>query len=163
MRSKALVVALALLTCAPALAGEPDDYYPWRRPIRDGTEAVNALVNDEIDRVLRKVNRGRWREKSCGDVSRELVFPFTLVEYRFAFRARSEFNLDRYRGSRLRFRALVSGLKLGTLVDIEHDLAELAIRGVGDLGLDVLVQVVKDPLGTKGARLTTFAASCASA
>jgi hypothetical protein len=95
MRSRALAALLALSLASPALAGEPDDYYPWLRPGRDSAEGVNALVNDEFERVLRGLNRGRaWRKMSCAKVARKIVFPMTLVEYRFSLRARAEFNVD---------------------------------------------------------------------
>ncbi len=49
-------ILLALVVAGPAAALETDQFLVWERDLADATPAVNAFLNDELDRALAQVN-----------------------------------------------------------------------------------------------------------
>lgn len=77
---RAVAIALcALALSAPVRALETDQYYAWRRTLADSSDAFNAKVNFEMDRVLAGVNaRNGGRDTSCRQVLESFHSRFTL-------------------------------------------------------------------------------------
>lgn len=64
---------------APLHALETDQYYAWRRPLADSSEAFNAKINFEIDEALRQINAANGgRDASCRDALSAIHDRFTL-------------------------------------------------------------------------------------
>jgi hypothetical protein len=73
----AALAALAL--AAPVRALETDQYYAWRRPLADSSEALNAKINFEIDEAMRLVNGDdAGRSATCRDALSAVHDRFTL-------------------------------------------------------------------------------------
>ncbi len=84
---RASAAALACLALAlPAGALETDQYYAWRRPLADSSDALNAKINFELQDALRGINgKNDGRDASCQDVveaihSRYALFIFQKIE-----------------------------------------------------------------------------------
>ncbi len=84
---QASACALACLAlAAPAGALETDQYYAWRRPLADSSEALNAKINFEVDEALLEINAHKGgQDASCRDVleaihSRYALFIFQKIE-----------------------------------------------------------------------------------
>jgi hypothetical protein len=77
---RAGAVALACLAfAAPAGALETDQYYAWRRPLADSSEALNAKINFEVEAALREINaHDAGRGASCRDVLEAIHARYTL-------------------------------------------------------------------------------------
>lgn len=77
---QASAIALTLLALgAPVRALETDQFYAWRRPLADSSEALNAKINFEVDAALREINaRNGGRDASCRDVREIIHRRFTL-------------------------------------------------------------------------------------
>ena len=80
-------LAFALVVLAPpAGALETDQYYAWRRPLADSSDALNAKINFEVDAALLEINaRNGGRDASCRDVldaihRRYALFIFQKIE-----------------------------------------------------------------------------------
>jgi len=78
--TRATALALACLAFAgPVRALETDQYYAWRRPLADSSEALNAKINFEIDAALQKINaKDAGRGASCRDVLEAIHARYTL-------------------------------------------------------------------------------------
>ena len=70
------VVAVVVVCCfaAGARAAESDPFYGWRTPPRDGTAALNAVINERLQRGLDDVNR-RPAGLSCEQVAKDMSVP----------------------------------------------------------------------------------------
>ncbi len=69
----ALAAAALALAAPPVRAIETDQYYAWGRPLADATDALNAKVGLELERVLAAVNgKPSWQRLSCDDVRRRV-------------------------------------------------------------------------------------------
>ena len=77
---RASAIALACLALeGPAAALETDQYYAWRRPLADSSEALNAKINFEMDEALREINaQDAGRGASCRDVVSAIHDRYTL-------------------------------------------------------------------------------------
>lgn len=67
---RGLVPAVLLLAGGGAAALETDQFYAWRRPMRDGTDAVNAWMRTEIAAAVDDANREA--AGSCEDVAQRI-------------------------------------------------------------------------------------------
>lgn len=67
---RALVPAVLLLAGGGAAALETDQFYAWRRPLRDGADAVNAWMRGEIAAAVADANRAG--ADSCEDVAQRV-------------------------------------------------------------------------------------------
>jgi hypothetical protein len=77
---QASALALAWLAFAtPAAALETDQYYAWRRPLADSSEALNAKINFEMDEALRGINaENAGRDATCRDALEAIHERYTL-------------------------------------------------------------------------------------
>ncbi len=82
MRHRAIAGCLfAALVVAPAASAlETDPYEAWTREIADGTEALNAKVNYELQKVLDRVNGRRGiRRLTCDTVTNHVTAHFRML------------------------------------------------------------------------------------
>jgi hypothetical protein len=78
-RSMCAIALAGLALGAPAHALETDQYYAWRRSLDDSSDAFNAKVNFEMDRVLAEINaQNGGRNASCRDVLEAIHARYTL-------------------------------------------------------------------------------------
>jgi hypothetical protein len=77
---RASSLALAWLAfAAPVHALETDQYYAWRRPLADSSDALNAKINFELNEALRGINSDdAGRGASCRDVVEAIHRRYTL-------------------------------------------------------------------------------------
>lgn len=80
-RRSAVVLALAILVATgPAPALETDQFYAWKRPLRDSTEAINRKINAEIEAALDDVNtRLGGSECPCTRVQKAIRHRFSYL------------------------------------------------------------------------------------
>ena len=81
MRRAAAVAAISFALVVPARALETDQFYAWKRPLRDATGTINAQINANIDQVLAQVNARRDADTcSCRSVQKAIrhgfLYPF---------------------------------------------------------------------------------------
>lgn len=80
----ALAAVAALTACWPARAGESDPFWEWRRPVRDSTAALNAHIEDGIQRGVAEVNRSPFAASmACVDVVERMTVPLRGFEFFF--------------------------------------------------------------------------------
>jgi len=60
---------VALLAGTPARALETDQYFAWRKPLRDSSTAINAKFNLEIELALRALDQNRGQPPPCSVVA----------------------------------------------------------------------------------------------
>jgi hypothetical protein len=78
-----LILLPIAAAAAPVAALETDQFYAWKRPLKDATEAINAKINADIDAVLGEVNSRRETDgPTCAAVQKAirrrfkyLIFP----------------------------------------------------------------------------------------
>jgi len=69
-----------LLGVAPATGLETDPYEAWGHDLRDGTEALNAKINYELQKVLDRVNGRRGiRRLTCDSVADHVTAHFRML------------------------------------------------------------------------------------
>jgi hypothetical protein len=79
MRQAGAFALAGLAFAAPLRALETDQYYAWRRPLTDSSEALNAKINFEMDEALRRINaENAGRGASCRDAVEAIHARFTL-------------------------------------------------------------------------------------
>jgi len=107
-RAVAIGFALAL-AAGPARALETDQFYAWKRPLRDATPTINAKINETIEAVLAVVNaRGDARTCSCRSVQKALrrgfVYPIFVRPELWATNTSTIDRIPATPGEELKFR-----------------------------------------------------------
>ena len=107
-RAVAIGFALAL-AAGPARALETDQFYAWKRPLRDATPTINAKINETIDGVLAAVNaRADARTCSCRSVQKALrrgfVYPIFVRPELWATNTSAIDRIPATPGEELKFR-----------------------------------------------------------
>ncbi len=79
-RAIACFLVLGLLAVPPATALETDPYEAWGHDLRDGTAALNAKINYELQKVLDRVNGRRGiRRLTCDTVADHVMAHFRMI------------------------------------------------------------------------------------
>lgn len=92
------VVAIALVVVDPghrAHAAETDPYAAWLSPPKDGTAALNAAINDRLQRGLAMVNAApRSSSLSCAQAARGMVLPLATTALSYSISDMRRWDVD---------------------------------------------------------------------